>query len=73
MKIPKDKYKISINCLDGCRVEGYIHVPQGLRVLDYLNDEKEKFVPVTEAKIRKKAVSIIMLNKNAIKWLEEVS
>ena len=73
MKIPKDKYKILINCLDGCRVEGCIHVPQGLRMLDYLNDEKEGFVPVTEAKIRKKEVSVIMLNKNAIKWVEEIN
>ena len=73
MKIPKDKCKISISCLDGCCVEGYIHVPQGLRVLDYLNDEKESFVPVTEAKIRKKEVSVIIINKKMIKWMEEIN
>ena len=73
MKIPKNKCKVLVSCSDVCRIEGYIHVPQGLRVLDYLNDEKESFVPVTEARIRKKEVSVIIVNKNAIKWVEEIS
>jgi ribonucleotide monophosphatase NagD (HAD superfamily) len=86
MKIPKVKYKVNIFCLDGSFIKGYIHVPEGLRILDFLNDLNENFVAVTEAQIQNvreihsfKLVSelrqkktTLFLAKASIKLIEEV-
>lgn len=86
MKIPKDKIKVHIICVDGTFVQGYLHVPQGLRLSDFLNNDKENFVVVTKARFSnlkelpfnlnkelfKSPREIVILNKLTIKWLEEI-
>lgn len=87
MKVPTDKFYVSIVCRDGTFAKGYVHVPQGLRLLDYFNDTKERFIALTEAKFSnikevhsfqlyaeyRKTKRVIILNKEAIKWVEEIS
>ena len=86
MKVPKNKLKASIICKDGSFIRGFVHVSEGLRMRDSLNDVKEKFVAVTGAEFatiknvhsfqlcaqfkRKKAT--ILLSKDSIKWVEEI-
>ncbi len=79
MRIPKRECKVNIFCMGGSLIHGMIHVSEGLRVLDSLNDTREGFIAVTKAKIsgkkpkansRKK--SVLMVHKAAIEWLEEV-
>jgi len=86
MQKVKDKYRVSISCHDGSLVKGTIHVYEGLRVLDFLNLGNDAFIIVTDAEISasreprsfqlyadfKEKKDIIMLNKKAIKWLEEI-
>jgi len=87
MKIPTSKIYVAIVCRDGTFAKGYVHVPQGLRLLDYLNDTKERFIAVTDAKFSnikevhsfklyaeyKKTKKVIILNKDSVKWVEEIS
>ncbi|MCM8787398.1 MAG: hypothetical protein NC935_05015 [Candidatus Omnitrophica bacterium] len=84
MKIPKNKIKVNIVCIDGSFIRGFMHVAEGLRLLDFLNNTSENFIAVTEALYQNinevhsfklvfqlsKKKDIIFLNKNSIKWLE---
>ncbi len=86
MKIPKEKIKVFILCNDGSWIKGLIHVSEGLRVSDFLNDQKNSFIAVTDAEIQNvkeihsfrlaagisKAKNTLMLNIQAIKWVEEL-
>lgn len=86
MKIPKVKHKVNIFCMDGTFLKGYIHVPEGLRILDFLNDLNENFIVVTEAQIQnvrevhsfklvnemRQRKTTLFLAKASIKMLEEV-
>lgn len=86
MKVPKEKHKVNIFCLDGSFVTGFVHVPEGLRVLDYMNEQKEQFLIVTEARFQnirevrsfqliaelQKKRGVVFLNKTSIKWVEEI-
>jgi hypothetical protein len=87
MRVPTVKFQISIVCRDGTFAKGYVHVPQGLRLLDYLNDTKELFIAVTNAKFSnigeihsfklyaeyRKAKKVVILNKESVKWVEELN
>jgi hypothetical protein len=87
MRVPTVKFQISIVCRDGTFAKGYVHVPQGLRLLDYLNDTKERFIAVTNAKFSnigeihsfklyaeyRKAKKVVILNKESVKWVEELN
>lgn len=86
MKIPKEKIKVHIICVDGTFIQGCLHIPQGLRLSDFLNNDKENFVVVTEARFSnlkelpfnlnkelfKRPREMVILNKTTIKWLEEL-
>ncbi len=86
MKVPTVRFKVSIVCGDGTFAKGYVHVPQGLRLLDYLNDTKERFIAVTDAKFSnigevhsfklyaeyRRSKKVVILNKEAVKWIEEL-
>ncbi len=86
MKVPTDQYRALIVCNDGKLIKGFVYVPQGLRLLDFLNDTKENFIAITDARFpsamemytlrlyretRGKS-KLIFLNKNAVKWVEEI-
>lgn len=87
MKIEKQKRKVLIVCCDRTVIRGFIHIIEGQRVMDFLNDSKEVFIAVTSAementpqmrsfKLYQKAIKqkrTIILNKNDIKWIEEVA
>jgi hypothetical protein len=86
MKVPKEKVRVNIFCVDATVVKGYIYVSEGLRLLDFMNSENAGFVVVTEAEFQNikeihsfqlltamnKKKSTVILNKSAIKWIEEV-
>ena len=86
MKVPTNKFRVSIVCDDGSFAKGYVHVPHGLRLLDYINDTKEQFIALTEAKFSnikeihsfklyaqyRHAKRVVILNKEAVKWIEEI-
>jgi hypothetical protein len=84
MRIDKEKRKISIICVDGSSVKGIVHINPGERVLDFINDMREKFIAITNAEffyaediqsfrltksLKKK--ELVILNKSSIKWIEE--
>ena len=86
MKVAKEKCKVRVYCNDGSFVIGFVHVSEGLRVIDFLNDLKENFIVVTDAgfqnlkEIRsfqlvaelKTKKATIFLHKESIKWVEEI-
>jgi hypothetical protein len=83
MKIEKDKRKVCIICHDGTHVIGTVHINQGERLLDFFNDQKETFIPVTESEVCSsekggeiqllcKKRNTVILNKSAIKLVEEL-
>ncbi len=86
MKIPKEKFKVKIVCHDNSFAVGFLHVDEGYRLLDFLNETKKDFIAITEAKFKnvsevhsfklhaelKAKKDVILLNKNAIRWVEEV-
>lgn len=86
MKVPKIERRVRILCLGGSLIYGMIHISEGLRVSDSLNDTRETFLAVTQAQIADKNCSvdqqnceeagvkkeIVMVNKTAIEWIEEV-
>jgi hypothetical protein len=83
MKIEKDKRKVSIVCQDGSLISGYVHIFQGERLMDFINDQKETFIPVTNcAFINSKQMKVfhlfgrrtkdtVLLNKSAILFVKE--
>ncbi|MCK9615320.1 MAG: hypothetical protein M0R48_07450 [Candidatus Omnitrophica bacterium] len=86
MKIPKEKIKVLILCTDGAWIKGTIHISEGLRVSDFLNDQKNSFIAVTNAEVQNlkeihsfkltsgisKAKNVLLLNMQAIRWVEEL-
>lgn len=86
MRIEKEKRRVSIICLDGSSIRGIVHINPGERLLDYINDEREDFIAITSAeffyaediqsfRLATKLLfrkEFVVLNKSAIKWLEEM-
>lgn len=86
MRIEKERRKVNIVCQDGTLVRGFIHINPGERVLDFINDLRKNFIAVTNAefyytkesqlfRVRPKLSikkDVIILNKSAIKWIEEI-
>lgn len=85
MKIPKMKFKVNIICSDDSYITGFMHVDEGYRLLDFLNETKKEFLALTEVsfksflkksslKAKEKGIKkdFILLNRKAIKWVEEV-
>ncbi|MCX5704203.1 MAG: hypothetical protein NT066_06925 [Candidatus Omnitrophica bacterium] len=86
MKIEKEKRKVCIIFEGGVLVEGLVHLNQGERVSDFLNNSRENFIAITDVqfygakevesfklfvKISKKKKAVI-LNKSLIQLIEEV-
>ena len=82
MKIEKEKRRVRIIFQDGSSLKGFIHINLGERIIDFINDNRETFIAVTNIqmyyvksfKISGKLVDkkdFIILNKNSIKWIEE--
>jgi hypothetical protein len=83
----KKACKVNLFCVDGSFVNGYVHIAQGLRLFDFLNSTNEEFIVVTEARFQNlseirsfklvtdlhKKKRTVFLNKNAVKWVEEVN
>ena len=86
MKVEKDKLSVMITCEDGSLVKGYVHINPGERLIDFINDEKEEFIVVTQAEFynikeihsfrlfneARKKKTMIILNKTSIKLFEEI-
>lgn len=86
MKVPKVKVPVRIVFQNGSVLLGFLHVYEGCRPLDFINENKKNFVAITEAVFEKipeatlpkkefKAnpkKNFVLVNKNAINWLEEV-
>ncbi len=86
MKVDKVRHKVNIMCKDGSLVKGYIHLNEGERILDFLNDQKEAFFAVTNAEFSNvkeihsfkllnditKRRNVIFLSKSAVKMLESI-
>jgi len=86
MKQPTVNKRVNVICLDRTVVQGIIHIPEGLRVIDFLNETKSNFIAVTSAQfsnigelpfrldkeIFKKDRGTIFINKNTVKWMIEV-
>ncbi|MDD4182982.1 MAG: hypothetical protein PHT53_04085 [Candidatus Omnitrophica bacterium] len=86
MKIPKERVKVLILCTDGSWIKGLIHITEGLRVSDFLNDQKNSFIAVTNAEVQNQkkmnsgklssaannSKNTLLLNVHAIRWVEEL-
>lgn len=85
MKIEKEKRKVCIVCSDGSLIKGFVHVNPGERTIDFINDEKEKFIAVTEVEFSNVEIlhsfkfykemekrNVILLSKAQIKLVEEI-
>ena len=85
MHIEKQRIPARIYCDNGVLIQGFIHVAEGSRVLDFANDADVQFIPVTKVEVyftnglavekaRSKLIAkkeIIILNKAMIRWIEE--
>jgi hypothetical protein len=77
MKVEKDKRQVTIHCNDASSVRGVIHINQGERIQDFINDEKRSFIVVTNATVSSGFFKIpvrretLILNKSSIKCIEE--
>ena len=86
MRVEKEKKKVDIVFHDQTLVKGFVYTNPGERILDFLNDEKENFIAVTNVEFFNvkevhsfklygeftKKRSTILLNKHSIKWMEVV-
>ncbi len=86
VKIEKEKHRVNIVCTDGSFVKGYVHIDPGLRLMDFLNNQEDTFVAVTNAEFSnvrevhsfaivsefKKKKEMVFLNKLSIKLIEEI-
>ena len=85
MRIEKQHTPAKIYCDNGVLIRGIIHVAEGQRVLDFANDAKEAFIPVTKVELyftkgadviraKSKLIAekeVVILNKSMIRWIEE--
>jgi len=85
MRQPTIKKTVDIVCLDRTVVKGTIYIPEGLRVIDFLNETKNSFIAVTNAQfsnigelpfrldkeIFSKDRGTIFVSKSSIKWMTE--
>lgn len=86
MKVEKEKLRVCIICNDGSLIKGCVHLNLGERMLDFLNDEKEDFIAVTNVEFYNfkevhsfrlfgemaKRKNTAFLNKSAIKTIEQL-
>ena len=50
LRIPKQKIYVKIKTISSV-ITGYIHVISGSRIIDYVNSQVNKFIPVTDAEV----------------------
>ena len=72
MKILKEKRKVAITLNDGVVIKGLIHINEGERLSDCLNDTRESFIPLTETVDTPVSPKTLLLNKSFIKLVEEL-
>lgn len=87
MRIEKEKRRVNIVCTDGFLIKGFVHLSPGQRILDFINDPKRDYIPVTvveiyyikEARFLKLEPKllikkdVVILNTKTIKWIEEIN
>ena len=77
MKVEKEKRLVTIHCNDSSSVRGTIHINQGERIQDFINDEKRTFIVVTNVTVSAGFFKIpmrhdtLIINKTSIKCIEE--
>ena len=84
MRVEKEKRKVALVCDQWLLVRGYVHINPGERIIDFFNDSRESFIAVTDAEYygpqarlfqlfgRKLKKSVVIINKSAIKVIDEV-
>ncbi|MBU1727463.1 MAG: hypothetical protein KJ880_07525 [Candidatus Omnitrophica bacterium] len=83
MRVEKEQHNVVIICSDGVVFKGFVHINPGERMLDFVNDEKRKFIPVTNVEFVKRSFRLIkgfiprtgktiILNRSSIKFIEEI-
>ena len=86
MKIEKVKRQVRIVCEDDIVIKDFLHLDEGLRILDLMNMPDRRYLPVTVVEIyyisRPRLLrtnsklliqkDVIILNTAAIKWIEEI-
>ncbi len=50
IKVPKEKVRVKIKT-NSSIIRGYIYIMTSGRILDYINAQNTKFIPVTEAEV----------------------
>ena len=50
LRIPKQKIYVKIKTISSV-ITGHIHVITGSRIIDYINSQVNKFIPVTDAEV----------------------
>jgi len=50
IKVPKQKIYVKIKTSSSI-ITGYIHIMMGGRIIDYINSQINKFIPVTDADV----------------------
>jgi len=82
MKVIKEQREVELVLVDGNILTGKVHINPGERIFDFINDSREDFIVVSETNFLKKPLgyiqkknlseNTIILNKVAIKWIEEI-
>jgi Ser-tRNA(Ala) deacylase AlaX len=72
IKVPKEKIQVKIRT-NSSILRGYIYIMTGGRIVDYINAQNNKFIPITEAEIypleESPKTKINIIGKNEIVFL----
>jgi len=86
MRTGKNRQRVNIVCNDGSSIKGSVYLNEGERMLEFMNDQRENFIAITEAELYQleelqsfrlatkltAKKKFIVLNKTSIKWVEEI-
>jgi len=75
----KQRLRVYVISTEGQSVKGFMHVDQGMRLNDFLNNHRDEFLVITEAKVKgrwsflglSRKKKVFFINKNFIKFIEE--
>jgi len=76
MAVEKERCSVNLFLQDGSIVKGFIYINPGERILDFFNDPREAFIPLTDVEISSSGSvrknNFVILSKSSIKWIEEI-